>query len=95
MAQHRKPYVVLGWVIFILSNLWLGCYSTPSLAQVNWLFFLSINGTRARIADRGDNSWSTIPHRLDNTFFFWRGEGGGRASATPDATPSTRALPLL
>jgi hypothetical protein len=33
-----------GWVIFIASTLWLACYSEPTLAEANILYFVSING---------------------------------------------------
>jgi len=43
-GQHRKPYFVIGWVVFVLSCGWLALYDEPSVTQVNYLSALMVLG---------------------------------------------------
>jgi MFS family permease len=43
-GQHRKPYFVFGWALFVFSCGWLGCYVEPSIAAVNYLSFVQTMG---------------------------------------------------
>jgi hypothetical protein len=42
--QHRKPYFVGGWVVFVGACGWLACYEAPSVTAVNYLSFLMVLG---------------------------------------------------
>ena len=43
-SQHRKPYFVLGWVMFVGACVWLACYEEPSIAACNYLSLLQVLG---------------------------------------------------
>jgi hypothetical protein len=44
MSQHRKPYFILGWLMFVVSCLLLAIFVEPNVAEINIFSFTMVFG---------------------------------------------------
>eukprot|EP00614_Pseudopedinella_elastica_P003611 CAMPEP_0172603424 /NCGR_PEP_ID=MMETSP1068-20121228/23676_1 /TAXON_ID=35684 /ORGANISM="Pseudopedinella elastica, Strain CCMP716" /LENGTH=650 /DNA_ID=CAMNT_0013405161 /DNA_START=143 /DNA_END=2095 /DNA_ORIENTATION=+ len=43
-GQHRKPYIVMGWLMFVASYLWLAAYANPPIHAIFYATLLATLG---------------------------------------------------